>query len=91
MSTNSSSSGRRMAYVAVVEGPPARKVAGNYLGIAVYGELGYHPVPAGFWLNHNDAQAEADRLNRRLGLTPHEAVEIILSTMGKAAAGPKRS
>lgn len=72
-----------MAYVAVIGGPPDHPVAGSYLGIAVRGEHGYVPVRGGPWPDHTQAQAEAERRNQQLGLTKHEAIKIILSSMAR--------
>lgn len=75
---------KRKAYVAVV------REDGYFLGIAVEGESGYHPMKegsdhAGDWGDYERVREAAEDLNERLGLSKVDAAIIVASTMRKDA------
>lgn len=73
---------RRLAYVPVLD-----ERGRHRLGIAEEGEPGYYNVKddsdvGGTFASREAAQAVADSCNERLGLTPQEAADIVLSSVG---------
>lgn len=72
-----------IAFVAVLPSENSHGYHGA-LGIAVANERGYHPVPLGWarFTTMDAAQANADELNRHIGLSDMTAVLIVASTMG---------
>lgn len=69
----------RLAYTAIVD------KNGFTLGIAEENVRGYSPDPNGerwgLYKTLDEARAAADELNTRMGLTPEEAMLIVLSSM----------
>lgn len=51
------------------------------LGVAVQGEQGYNPIEGKTFDVHGDAQQWADGLNKHIGHTPRDVIEIITTTM----------
>lgn len=73
---------REIAYTVVLD--PQGKWR---LGIAERNSPGYYPVKeesdaGGTFKNREEGQGIADDYNKRLGLTPLQAMEIVLSSLG---------
>lgn len=61
---------------------PVTSSDGIALGIAVFGERGYHPAEKwGTFSTQEDAQKKADELNTIFGINKDQAELIIVSTM----------
>lgn len=73
----------RYAYSAVIlQGAARVKYEFPYgVGKATVGSLGYTLQRRGFFKTWIEAQAEANSLNKNMGLSEIEALEIILGTM----------
>jgi hypothetical protein len=56
---------------------------GYELAIAVANQHGYNPVSGKIFGSQGEAKIWADGLNRHIGLTDEDALNIILSTMRK--------
>jgi hypothetical protein len=69
------------AYVAVNAKKPSDKAKPYILGIAVEGENGYHETDWPGVATYDEASDWAAEMNKRLGLSPERAVQIIASTM----------
>lgn len=67
--------GKVYAFVAVVEKD------GWQLGVAVQGEQGYNPISGKTFAHKAEAKNWADGLNKHIGLSDIEALDIIGSTM----------
>jgi hypothetical protein len=79
---------QRRAYVAVID--PSGK---HKLGIAEEGEPGFYPFPddhdlGGSYKDRAHALATAEECNKRLGLTPEEALAIVASSYGASMRMP---
>jgi hypothetical protein len=74
-----------IAFVAVLP-PEDEKIDGFHaaLGIAIANERGYTPVPMGWarFTSWDAAEANANQLNKHLGLDALEEMRIVASTMG---------
>jgi hypothetical protein len=66
--------GKSYAFVAVVN-------KGYQLGVAVANEAGYNPITGKTFNSYGEAKQWADGLNKHIGLSQDEALDIIGSTM----------
>ena len=74
--------GKRYAFVAIMSD------AGWALGVAVQDEDGYNPIVGKTFETREMAQGWADGLNKHIGLTPRQAIDIVVSTMQRQGRGP---
>jgi hypothetical protein len=67
--------GKVYAFVATVS------KAGYCLGVAVKDEQGYNPIEGKVFTTYGEAHRWAYELNGHIGLSPREALDIIITTM----------
>lgn len=72
--------GKRYAFAAVVA------QGGWQLGVAVENEPGYAPIDGKSFAQQAEAKQWADGLNRHIGLSDEDAMNIIITTMRKRAS-----
>lgn len=55
------------------------------IGIAVENERGYNPVDSKLfnWDSHSAAEDFVDAMNRHIGLSRREALDLVVTTMGR--------
>lgn len=70
---------RAIAFTAVIG------ESGAQLGVAEFNIGGYSPVNV-FYKTYKEAQKIADKLNTKLGLSSHQADEIVASSMRRAVS-----
>ena len=75
--------GKTYAFVAVTN-PDGRNADAWMLGVAVKGESGFNPIKGKYFRHRHEATEWAGGLNRHIGLTGDQEMDIVASSMRRA-------